>query len=126
MLQTQYRQPFNWTEAGVREAKRTLDHWYALTAEVSAGMQCADAVTALADDLNTPQAFAALHELRSAAAKGSAGAAASLKATAQLMGLLQLPAKQWAAWRPDSSRDRRKQGRGVDRGPQRRPQSQEL
>jgi cysteinyl-tRNA synthetase len=102
MLQTQYRQPFNWTEAGVREAKRTLDHWYALTAEVSAGTQCADAVTALTDDLNSPQAFASLHELRADAARGSAGAAASLKATAQLMGLLQLSANQWAAWRPDS------------------------
>jgi cysteinyl-tRNA synthetase len=102
MLQTQYRQPFNWTEAGVREAKRILDHWYALTAEVSAGMQCADAVTALADDLNTPQAFVALHELRAEAAKGSVGAAASLKATAQLMGLLQQTAQQWTAWRPAS------------------------
>jgi cysteinyl-tRNA synthetase len=65
-------------------------------------MQCADAVTALADDLNTPQAFVALHELRAEAAKGSVGAAASLKATAQLMGLLQQTAQQWTAWRPAS------------------------
>jgi cysteinyl-tRNA synthetase len=102
MLQTHYRQPFNWTEAGVREAKRTLDHWYTLTADVSPGMLCEDAVTSLADDLNTPQAFAAVHELRADAAKGLTAAAASLKATALLMGLLQQTAKQWTAWRPRS------------------------
>ena len=102
MLQTQYRQPFNWTEAGVREAKRALDHWYVLTSDVEPAALSADAVTALADDLNTPQAFAAMHELRSDAAKGKAGAAASLKATAQLLGLLQLTAKQWTEWRPAS------------------------
>jgi cysteinyl-tRNA synthetase len=102
MLQAHYRQPFNWTEAAVREAKRTLDHWYALTADVAPGMLCADALAALADDLNTPQAFAAMQELRSEAAKRGGGAAASLKATGQLMGLLQQSARQWVAWRPAS------------------------
>jgi cysteinyl-tRNA synthetase len=102
MLQTHYRQPVNWTEAGLREAKRTLDHWQSLTADAKPGMLCADAINALADDLNTPKAFAALYELRSEAAKGSKGAAASLKASAQMMGLLQLTAAEWAAWRPSS------------------------
>jgi cysteinyl-tRNA synthetase len=102
MLQTQYRQPINWTEAGLSEAKRTLDHWYQLTADAAPGMLCADVVDALADDLNTPKALAAFHELRSEAAKGSAGAAACLKASAQLMGLLQHSAGEWAAWRPAS------------------------
>jgi cysteinyl-tRNA synthetase len=102
MLQTHYRQPINWTEAGLSEAKRTLDHWYALTADAAPGMLCADVVDALADDLNTPKALAAFHELRSEAAKGSAGAAACLKASAQLMGLLQHDATAWAAWRPAS------------------------
>ena len=37
MLQTHYRQPINWTAAGLREAKRTLDHWYALTADTAPG-----------------------------------------------------------------------------------------
>ena len=31
MLQTHYRQPINWTVQGLREAQKTLDHWYALT-----------------------------------------------------------------------------------------------
>jgi cysteinyl-tRNA synthetase len=65
-------------------------------------MLCADVVDALADDLNTPKALAAFHELRSEAAKGSAGAGACLKASARLMGLLQHDAAEWLAWRPSS------------------------
>ena len=30
MLQTHYRQPINWTLTGLREAQKTLDHWYEL------------------------------------------------------------------------------------------------
>jgi cysteinyl-tRNA synthetase len=100
MLQTHYRQPINWTASGLAEAKRTLDHWYALAGDAQPGMLCADVVDALADDLNTPKALAAFHELRGEAAKGSAGAAACLKASAQMLGLLQHPAAEWAAWRP--------------------------
>jgi cysteinyl-tRNA synthetase len=100
MLSTHYRQPINWTEAALREARRVLDHWYQLTADVVPGMFCADTVEALTDDLNTPQAITALHELRSEAAKGSKGAAASLKASAQMLGLLQGSAAVWSAWRP--------------------------
>jgi cysteinyl-tRNA synthetase len=98
MLQTHYRQPINWTEAGLREARHHLDAWYGLTADVEPGMLCADVLDALGDDLNTPKAFAALHELRAEAAKGARGAAACLKATAQLIGLLQHTAADWSAW----------------------------
>src|SRR6476661_10738763 len=102
MLQTQYRQPINWTVAGLREAQKNLDHWYELTADVRPGYLCADVLDALYDDLNTPKAFAALHELRSEAAKGSKSATEGLKASAQLIGLLQLPADEWRAFRPAS------------------------
>ena len=102
LLQSHYRQPLNWTDDGVREARHTLDHWYALTADVAPGMMCADVVAALSDDLNTPKAIAGLHELRAEAAKGSKPAAASLKASAGLMGLLQQPLERWQAWRPAS------------------------
>jgi len=102
MLQTHYRQPINWTVAGLREAQKTLDHWFELTAEAKPGYLCADAVDALMDDLNTPKAFAALHELRGEAAKGAKAAAACLKASAQLIGLLQMPAAKWASFRPAS------------------------
>ena len=36
LLTTHYTKPFNWTAEGVKEAKRMLDQWYALTADVEA------------------------------------------------------------------------------------------
>jgi cysteinyl-tRNA synthetase len=102
LLQTHYRQPMNWTADGLREAKHHLDAWYSLTADVEPGLMCAGVLDALADDLNTPKALAALHELRSEAAKGAKAAAACLKASAQMLGLLQHPAAEWSAWRPAS------------------------
>jgi cysteinyl-tRNA synthetase len=103
MLMTHYRQPLNWTEAGLREAKRMLDHWYELTADASSeGMLCADTLAAIEDDLNTPKAVSAIHGLRQAAAHGSKAAACSLKASAQLLGLLQQDPRAWADWRPPS------------------------
>jgi cysteinyl-tRNA synthetase len=100
MLQTHYRQPINWTVNGLREAEKTLDHWHALTRETAPGFLCADALDGLADDLNTPKAFAALHELRGEAVKGSKPAAACLKASAQLLGLLEKTSAEWTAFRP--------------------------
>jgi cysteinyl-tRNA synthetase len=102
MLLTHYRQPLNWTANALRESQRTLDHWYELTADAAPGILCADVIGALADDLNTPKAIAALHELRTEAAKGSIGARGSLKASAQLIGLLQQAAVQWTGFRPAS------------------------
>jgi cysteinyl-tRNA synthetase len=102
MLSTHYRQPINWTEVGLREAKRTLDLWYQLTADSDPKLLCADTLDALEDDLNTPKAIAALHELRTEAAKGAKGAAACLKASARTLGLLQHTAAEWQSWRPAS------------------------
>ena len=97
MLRTHYRQPIDWTEAGMREAERTLDQWYELAGDVEPGLLCADAVDALADDLNTPKAIATLHDLRGEAAQGALGAKRGLKASAQMLGLLASSQSQWAA-----------------------------
>jgi cysteinyl-tRNA synthetase len=102
MLQTHYRQPINWTLAGLREAKKTLDHWYALAGDAAPGYLCADTLDALADDLNTPKALTALHELRGEAVKGAKPAAACLKASAQFIGLLEKLPADWTAFRPAS------------------------
>ncbi len=102
MLQTHYRQPINWTISGLREAQKNLDHWYDLTGDTKPGYLCADALDALLDDINTPKAFAALHELRGEAARGTKPAAACLRASAELIGLLQLPSAEWTAFRPAS------------------------
>jgi cysteinyl-tRNA synthetase len=101
LLSTHYRQPLPWSEKVIADARRTLDHWYELTAEAAPGAPvCAEVLEALADDLNTPQAIAALHALRAEAARGVKPAAACLKASAGLMGLLQQPPADWKAWRP--------------------------
>ena len=102
MLLTHYRQPLHWTTNALRESQRTLDHWYELTAGAAPGILSADVTGALADDLNTPKVIASLHELRTEAAKGDTGACGSLKASAQLTGLLQQAAAQWANFRPAS------------------------
>jgi cysteinyl-tRNA synthetase len=102
MLLTHYRQPLNWTANALRESQRTLDHWYELTVDVAPGILSVDVIGALADDLNTPKAIASLHELRTEAAKGNTGACGSLKASAQLIGLLQQTAVQWGSFRPAS------------------------
>ena len=103
MLSTHYRQPINWTRKGLQEAKRTLDLWYGLTEGVEGGgPMCADVLEALQDDLNTPKAIAALHELRGSAAQGAEGAKACLKASAQMMGLLRGDGEAWRTWRPAS------------------------
>ena len=100
MLTTHYRQPIDWTAKGAAEARRTLDNWFQLTADVKAGSPDPDFIDALADDMNTPKAISILHELRREAASGNGEAARTLKGSAQLIGLLQLSAKDWASWRP--------------------------
>ena len=103
MLSSHYRQPMNFSQKGLQEARRVLDHWYELTADVPEGAPlCADVLGALEEDLNTPQAIAALHALRVEAVKGARPAAACLQSSARLLGLLESTAANWKAWRPAS------------------------
>jgi len=97
MLKSHYRQPMDSTASGLSEATRTLDQWYEIIGDVGPGMLCADAVEALNDDLNTPQVFTVLHQLRDEAIGGPAGAKACLKATAEMLGLLGKTATEWKA-----------------------------
>lgn len=86
MLSTHYRQPLDWTEKGVTEAKTVLDRWYRIVGDVEAGEVPQNVLDALGDDLNTPGAIAALHQVKDPAA---------LKAGAAVLGLLPLTADQW-------------------------------
>lgn len=86
MVSSQYRQPFDWTEQGVEEAKTVLDRWYRQIGNVQAGDVPQSVLDALADDLNTPAAIAALHQVDDPAA---------LKAGANLLGLLEGNADAW-------------------------------
>ncbi|MEP3275221.1 MAG: cysteine--tRNA ligase [Stappiaceae bacterium] len=102
LLTTHYRQPIDFTMNGLGEAKSLLDTWYRLTENAPEDAAVSDSVlTALTDDLNTPQAMAALHQLRADAAKGDQKAMGELKASARLLGLLEQSSEDWFAWRPE-------------------------
>lgn len=65
MLRTHYRQPIDWTEAGLHESYETLHAWYG-RADMTTGTASivGPVLDALSDDLNTPQVVAELHRLR--------------------------------------------------------------
>ncbi|HRK70772.1 MAG TPA: cysteine--tRNA ligase, partial [Micropepsaceae bacterium] len=64
MLMTHYRHPLDWTEEGSRTARTILDRWYRAAGHAApANDMPAAFIAALDDDLNTPEAFAVMHEL---------------------------------------------------------------
>lgn len=64
MLRTQYRQPIDWTEKSVQESWDVLAGWYAKASPVNAEpAMTGDVLEALLDDMNTPRAIAALHQM---------------------------------------------------------------
>ncbi|MBO1324361.1 cysteine--tRNA ligase [Acetobacter sp. TBRC 12305] len=109
LLGAHYRSTLNYTQAGLLEARRTLDRFYralencGLTGEDETAPVSADApdqippgvLAALSDDLNTPLAIAELHALAGQALAGDKAAAYALRAGARLMGLLQTTPEEW-------------------------------
>ena len=89
MLTAHYRQPLEWTEDLLKQAKATLDRWYRTleAADRHDAEPDVQLVAALRDDLNTPAAIARLSEL--AANDGA------LKASAGALGLLQAEPLAW-------------------------------
>ena len=97
LLQTHYRQPLDFTKAGIAEARRTMDRWHRAADGVDPDGPVAQTVMdALADDLNTPKAIAELHQL-------STSDPAGFLASAQLMGLFGQSAEDWLKWQPPKS-----------------------
>jgi len=101
LLQTHYRQPLDFTKSGIAEARRILDRWYraihgarARDLEVPQGV-----VTALCDDLNTPQAVVELHKLVNEGDEGG------LLAGANFLGLLNQETENWFKWQPATEVD---------------------
>jgi len=62
MLRSHYRQPMDWTVAGMNESWKTLEKWYAVTEPLADPPVGEAFMAALCDDLNTPQAIAELHK----------------------------------------------------------------
>jgi len=63
MLKTHYRQPFDWTVKGLEESQKNLEKWYERTKGAAPGGIDTDVLKALCDDLNTPLAFARIHQI---------------------------------------------------------------
>jgi cysteinyl-tRNA synthetase len=102
MLSSHYRQPTNWTEAGANEARIVMRGWYDVVAkaEDEAPVAPPDAVvSAVSDDLNTPEAITELHKLRASAGK-SRDAARALRAGGLLLGFFGQTAEQYRVWMP--------------------------
>jgi cysteinyl-tRNA synthetase len=89
MLMTHYRQPLDWTRTVTEQAAVVLDSIAQVTkkAEAGQGQVNAGVLAALADDLNTPEAIAALHVLIGEARRGSRAAACDLLATCAFLGI---------------------------------------
>ncbi len=80
MLSTHYRKPMDWTERKREDAETTLQKWAAITLGVASGTPSEEAVSPLANDLNTPGTIAVLHEL------ARANDATALRAGLDLLG----------------------------------------
>ncbi len=94
LLTAHYRQPLDFTHEGLIQAKATLDRWYGVLRGKDG--KPADAVPqpvedALSDDINTPLAISAIHQLNDPA---------ELRGGANALGLLQQDAEAWFRWTP--------------------------
>ncbi|RYE34517.1 MAG: cysteine--tRNA ligase [Hyphomicrobiales bacterium] len=93
MLKTHYRQPIDWTVKALEEAEATIAGWAELLRSIPVDPYDApknvddEVVAALADDLNTAKAMAALHGLAKAAKNGDGQAASRLAASVDFLGL---------------------------------------
>ena len=112
MLSAHYRDPLDWTEERLRQAKASLDRFYVAlreVAEIEPVLPVAPGVLpALEDDLNTPLAQAVLHELattlnKAETARQKAEAKGALLASGRLMGFLEQDPEAWLRWRPKAA-----------------------
>ena len=108
LLNAHYRQPLDWTDRGLAQAKRMLDRLYGALRTLGDidtdpdAVPSAEFLAALNDDLNTPKALATLFDLaRQANTASDAGEKSRIKGalltSADLMGLLQHSADDWFA-----------------------------
>jgi cysteinyl-tRNA synthetase len=114
ILSAHYRAPLDCTDEALQQARQTLDRLYAALdrappAPDDAGDVDGALLEALCDDLNTPRALAAVHELaarlnRAGSEEERAKAAADLRRSAALLGLLQQDPAAWLRGGVDAAR----------------------
>ncbi|MFO1188702.1 MAG: cysteine--tRNA ligase [Alphaproteobacteria bacterium] len=105
LLGAHYRQPLDFTRAGLQQGKQNLDRLYgalraAATVRAEAGPPPAALLAALEDDLNTPEAVAELHRLATALNKATdraeqARLKGALVAGGAMLGLLGSDPEAW-------------------------------
>ncbi len=106
LLSAQYRQPLDWSENGLAQAKRNLDRLYGGLRELADVPVAGDlappqaVLDALSDDLNTPLAMAEMFKILTAANTAGSGAEraaakAALIGGGWLLGLLQDDPDAW-------------------------------
>ena len=91
MLSTHYSKPMDWTAKKAAEAEKTLRKWYAQAADAPQAPVPDAMLAALFDDLNTPLAITALHQI------SQSGDAASLRAGLSILGLASVGVPDWVA-----------------------------
>ena len=104
MMLTHYRQPLNWTEKSLQDSKKTLDKWYKILEKFDKPLISNDELiseqmlSALADDVNTPQAIAELHQLYKVANDGDLEALEIFYNSCQFLGILISGYNSWISW----------------------------
>ena len=96
LLSAHYRQPLDWSDQLVAQAKATLDRLYRVAGDAEAGTADPSVLEALADDLNTPSALAHLSAVEDPA---------TMRASGALLGLLGESSSNWFQGGGDSSID---------------------
>ena len=93
LLSAHYRQPLPWTDGLIAQARATLDGLYRKAGHAQAGAVDGGVLDALADDLNTPLALSRLSTLDGE----------TLRASAQLLGLLGNSSDEWFQGEADAT-----------------------
>lgn len=102
-LTTHYRKPLNWTEESLIESKKSLDSFYRILAQHESFSDEAvqdEVLEALYNDINTPKAIAALHDLAKQYNKledplEKLATASKLYRSGQLLGLFFNSPEEW-------------------------------
>src|SRR6266851_2996327 len=107
LLMTHYRDPLDWTESRLHEAKAILDHWYRALLMGGQAKEIADpshvdrtTIESLQDDLNVPRAIRYMNTMTlgvnvAREPKARQSLQAILLASAQLLGLLTQDPARW-------------------------------
>ena len=106
LMKAHYRQPLDWSDETLQQAKSTLDGWYGVLRDLSdvavddTRDVHADVIAALSDDLNTPEAFAIVARWATQARKAATpeekiAAKKALLAAGEFLGLLQQNPEDW-------------------------------